>query len=247
MLQSHDMRLRLEYRRSLARMAKVFISRFRRKSLWLLLSLMFAQLALSGCANLARDYLRWPNEVEDQTDYKISTPKRAWVNVPQMTMVIQRDLFPYGVEQTISLPNQTNVMGDNQITLRTRQSAGGEGRLRYEEFMRRVGGPPVPFKDVNAGELLMGEDSLGPYFWAERRIGSSTFCVMALRRISLGARQLPGKADAMDVMLRNCVIGTVDLALLPIMDTSLGVARSGSGGVGGSSRLLSPLAGPSVF
>lgn len=218
-----------------------------RKSRLALIALLGAQLALSGCADLARDYLRWPGQVEDQTDFRRATVGRAWVNVPNMTLVMQRDLFPYGVEQRISLRNPTTVTGDNMMILRSRKNDSGAGRLRYEEFMRRIGGAPAPFNDLNSGELLSGEDSMGTYFWTERRYGSSTLCVLAIRRVSMADRQMPGNADAMDLMLRNCVLGSVEEALAPAMDQSLSVGRSASGGLQGESRLLSPLAGPTRF
>lgn len=218
-----------------------------RKSRWALIGVLGAQLMVSGCADLARDYLRWPVQVEDQTDFQRATIGRAWVNVPNMTLVMQRDLFPYGVEQRISLRNSTTIAGDNMMILRSRKNDSGAGRLRYEEFMRRIGGAPAPFGDLVAGELLSGEDSMGPYFWTERRYGSSTLCVLTIRRVSLAMRELPGQADAMDVMLRNCVLGSLEEALAPAMDHNLSVGRSASGGLTGESRLLSPLAGPTRF
>lgn len=218
-----------------------------RKSRLALIGLLGAQVLLSGCADVARDYLRWPVQVEDQTDFQRTKVARAWVNVPNMTLVMQRDLFPYGVEQRISLRNSTTIAGDNMMILRSRKNDSGAGRLRYEEFMRRIGGAPAPFGDLAAGELLSGEDSMGPYFWTERRYGSSTLCVLAIRRVSMAVRELPGRADAMDVMLRNCVQGSLEEALIPAMDHSLSVGRSASGGLAGESRLLSPLAGPTRF
>ena len=49
----------------------------------------------------------------------------------------------------------------------------------------------------------------------------------------------------MDIMLRNCVIGTAEEALQPLLAASVGsplIARAGAD----QSRLISPLAGPTL-
>jgi hypothetical protein len=104
-----------------------------------------------------------------------------------------------------------------------------------------MGGTPEPFDGLADRDLNTGTDSLGPYFFAERRLGADTLCVLAIRRLDSSARPLPVRADALDVMLRNCVRGSREEALAPISAARLAVGASGG------LLNLSPHAAPQGF
>ncbi|WP_349039251.1 hypothetical protein [Pseudotabrizicola sp. 4114] len=184
-------------------------------------------------------------EVEETTQFVTVPLGQAWVNAPGAVIVTERGLVN-SLEQRIGLVNRTAVRGDNMLTLRARVVQGQqEGRFRFDEFLRRIGGLPDPFSTLKSGDLLTGEDELGPYFWAENRVGGNTICVLGLRRLGTGMRQMPGDTNVMDVMLRNCVAGDAEQALEPIMAASIGyisgvATTQDSRGI----EMLSPLAGP---
>ncbi|MDB5666439.1 hypothetical protein [Cypionkella sp.] len=202
-------------------------------------------MALLGC-NLAPAQLPpFLSDVEDTTAFIAVPTGQAWINAPAAIVVTERGLTN-SREQRIGLVNQTAVRGDNMMTLRARVVDGQmQGRFRYEEFLRRIGGLPAPFTAMKSGDLLTGEDALGMYLWAENRIGSNTICVLGLRRLDTGMRQMPGDTNVLDVMMRNCVNGDVDAALEPMMASSIGnAAGAAAASAEGSIQMLSPLAGP---
>lgn len=201
-------------------------------------------MALAGCVEDARRLLKTESQVEAETPFTALSLRAAWVNAPGAVLVMQRGLRN-GAEQRIGLRNLTTVPGDNIVYLRTRFTEGGTGRLRFEDFMRRIGGAPSPFQDFDPGALVTAEDEAGPYLWAEQRINDSTVCVIGLRRLPSGARQLPDGADVMDILLRNCLQGSAEQALAPLLAGSMGVVP-GAGIGAGTSRMLSPLAAPGL-
>lgn len=185
-----------------------------------------------------------PAEAEETTPFSVVPTGQTWLNVPGATFVMQRGLVNSS-EQRIGLRNQTAVPGDNMMVVRARDTAGQRGRLRFEEFMRRVGGPMTPFEDVTSGEMLDAVDGSGTYFWAERRFGVDTICVLGMRRLDGTGRQLPAGIDVMDILLRNCIRGTTEQALEPLLAAS--VAGGPAFGAGaGQTRMLSPLAAPTT-
>ena len=200
---------------------------------------------LAGC-NVTPPRLAPTLVTTEQTVQFTAVPlQRAWINIPTALVIIQRGLAG-SMEQRIGLPNTSTVQGDNMVLLRARRpDRDRSGRLAFAEFLDRAGGAPAPFATLESGDLLTGEDSLGPYFWAEKRSGNDTICVLALRRLTSGTRQLPRDYNVLDVMMRNCVTGPLDLALAPITATHLGFAYGVSdAATSGKSRMLSPLAGP---
>ena len=48
------------------------------------------------------------------------------------------------------------------------------------------------------------EDSAGAINWTEWTDGAGNTCVLALRRLGPSVRVMPGRAHAMDVVVRNC-------------------------------------------
>lgn len=201
--------------------------------------------ALAGC-NLAMPQLPPGLEEAEQTSQFVTVPRgKAWLHVPSAVVVTERGLVN-SMEQRIGLANRTAVAGDNMITLRARVVPGQtQGRFRYEEFLRRVGGLPQPFAALKSGDLLTGEDELGTYLWAERRMGPDTLCVLGLRRLDSGMQQMPGETNVLDMMMRNCVNGDAERALAPMMAVNIGnMAGAGDGPNTKGIKMLSPLAGP---
>lgn len=197
---------------------------------------------LAGC--VLPDELVFDSQAkfEETTPYTQLAPSQAWINPPGMTFVMARGLLN-SIEQRVGLPNDVPVPGDNLVVLRARVGAGGN--LQFEEFMRRTGGAPMPFQSIGSGDLRSGEDSLGTYLWAEQTFGTDITCVFGLRRLTGAMRELPAEATVMDVMLRNCLRGTAQQALAPMLDASIGVeALAGTGQ--GSTRMMSPLAAPGL-
>jgi hypothetical protein len=87
---------------------------------------------------------------------------------------------------------------------------------------------------------VSGTDSLGSYVYARETIGTNTLCVLVMRRLGVGARPLPRGTQALDVVMRNCVNGTLEQALAPMSGQSLGVSATATGTV----YTLSPHAAP---
>lgn len=199
---------------------------------------------LAGCVVDPGLFLPSQKQVEDDTPFTEVPKGQAWANAPAMTLVMQRGLLN-GSEQRIGLQNDIAVPGDNLLILRSRSGTAALGRLRFEEFMTRVGGAPMPFQALRPGDLLSGEDSLGSYLWTEQILGTEVTCVFGLRRLTPAMRVMPGGSGAMDVMLRNCIRGTTAEALAPMLDASVGV-RLNAGDGGGGTRMLSPLAAPGL-
>lgn len=199
--------------------------------------------ATAGCGSDMDFLTLTPQQIQERTPYTNVAISQAWVNAPGMRSVLQRNLGN-GLEQRISLANDSAVPGDNLILLRTRTGVSGFGRLRFETLMSSFGGLPQPFTGLKSGDLLEGNDGVGSYLWAVETRGSAT-CVLGMRRLNSGMRQLPGNGGVMDLVMRNCVQGTQEDALAPLLADSIGVAPVARDPQG-NSRLLSPLAAPSA-
>lgn len=201
-------------------------------------------MTLSGCALGPDGQLLTQGQAEERVSMQPVPLTQSWINAPDAQLILQRDLG-FGSEQKISLRNRTLVPEDNVIVLRTRSGVSAGGTLRFEEFVRRVGEIPFPFENLSSGELISASDELGSYLWTEKQVGEGTVCVFGIRRLDSSMRQIPAGDSVMDVMLRNCVTGTADDALQPLLAASVGtpsMARSGAE----QSRLISPLAGPTL-
>ena len=165
-----------------------------------------------------------------------------WAREPLALVGMERDLGSED-EQVLGLVNDTTLKGDNFLLfLAGAQDGTDQPAFRLDTFVTRAGGAPSPFAGISDRDLRSGSDIMGSYFWLEYRSGSQTNCVLAIRRLGVGSRILPGRANTMDVMLRNCVLGSIDLALAPILADRIGSAWGASDPA--SSLLMSPLAGP---
>ncbi|MDP3341997.1 hypothetical protein [Frigidibacter sp.] len=208
------------------------------------LPVFFALCAVSACDFAAPELPLRMDQREATTPFQVVPDSQRWVNAPAGIMTLQRDLGPQA-EQKIVLKNATTFRGENVLQMRARgQDPRYVGRLRLEEFMRRVGGAPAPFTEISDSGLQSGEDALGPYFWTEYSTGTSTLCVLGIRRLEPGAWLPPEGLTVLDIMLRNCVSGTAEEALAPMGAAAItGDRPLGQSSTSGS-RMLSPLAGP---
>lgn len=178
--------------------------------------------------------------LEQTAEFAVVPASRAMVHAPDALLVLERTLGA-AVEQRIVLPNTTALRGDNVIHIRAQ--TGGSARLtefNFSELTTRFGGLPAPFQRLTDGMLQSGEDTLGSFVYGRETVGANTLCVLVLRRLTVGARPLPRGTQALDVMMRNCVDGSLEQALAPISERSLGVSGSAQGAV----YTLSPHAAP---
>jgi len=178
--------------------------------------------------------------LENTVEYTVVPATRAMVNAPNALVVFERNLGG-AIEQRIVLPNDTAVRGDNVLHIRAQ--TGDSARLEefnFEEIEARFGGLPAPFERLTVSSLNSGTDALGTYVYGRETLGTSTVCVLVLRRLGVGARPLPRGTSALDVVMRNCVNGSVEQALAPVSERALSV----TGSVGGTNYTLSPHAAP---
>lgn len=189
-------------------------------------------------ANLSFDVL------EKTAQFTLNRREAAWAAPAGMTIVLDRNLGAE-FEQRIGLVNDTTLDGDNFLWLRARVPGGYPvGRFRLVDFLSRVGQVPAPFTAVSDDSLRTGSDALGTYFYLVHRTGGETNCVLAFRRIDGALRQMPRGTSVLEVLLRNCLRGSVEQALAPITDLQIGVSAAAAAPADGGNRMLSPLAAP---
>ena len=177
--------------------------------------------------------------LENTVEFTIVQPSRAMVNAPEALLVFERNLNG-AIEQRIILPNATAVRGDNLLHIRAQTGRSAElTRFDFDEMRARFGGLPPPFERVSASGLNTGSDALGSYVYATESVGAGTLCVLVLRRMGVGARPLPRGTQALDVMMRNCVNGSLEQAMEPMGGRAFGV-----GGASGTIYTMSPHAAP---
>jgi hypothetical protein len=177
---------------------------------------------------------------ENTVEYTLVPPTRAMVNAPTALLVMERTLGR-AVEQRIVLPNDTAVAGDNVIHIRAQTSDSAQlAEFSYDDIEARFGGLPAPFQRQRASSLSSGRDSLGTYVFAREQVGVGANCVLVIRRMGVGARPLPRGTQALDMVMRNCVNGSVEQALAPMGERALAVGGTTTGTV----LTLSPHAAP---
>lgn len=208
------------------------------------LPMLLALCAAAACDFAAPELPLRLDQREAATPFQVVPDSQRWVNAPAGMMTLQRNLGPQA-EQKIVLQNATTFRGENVLLMRARgQDPRHVGRLRLEEFLRRVGGAPAPFTEISDSGLQSGEDALGPYVWAEYSTGTSTLCVLGIRRLEPGAWLPPKGLTVLDIMLRNCVSGTTEEALAPMGAAAITGNRGSAAGNTSGGRMISPLAGP---
>lgn len=213
----------------------------RRRQMPLVMALMAA-----GCAaTFLPDY--GIETMQNTVQFASSRLDRTWAAPSGGMIALDRNLGSER-EQLIGLANDTTLDGDNFIWMRARVPDGYQvGTLMLEDFLSRVGEIPTPFTRLNDQDLRVQNDSLGSYFYVEYRTGTNTNCVLAFRRITSTERLLPNGTNTLEVLLRNCVVGGIEQALLPITDRQMRVSAVATGpSSDGGGRMLSPFAGPLV-
>lgn len=177
--------------------------------------------------------------LERTAEFGVVGASRAMVQAPQALLVLERNLGG-AVEQRVVLPNLTAVRGDNILHLRAQTDLSARSQeFSFDEVATRFGGLPPPFERLQPGGLMSGSDGLGTYVYAREQAGADTICVLVMRRISPQARPLPRGTRALDMVLRNCVVGTLEQALAPMSERSLALAATSGG-----NYTLSPFAAP---
>jgi len=207
---------------------------------------MIVLVLAAGCQPISPNSLLPIEVLQRTTEYVLQRLDRAWAAPSGSLIALQR---PVGneFEQVIGLVNDTTLPGDNQLWLRARVPDGySAGRFRLDEFLGRIGTIPPPFTEVSDRDLRSANDSLGTYFYLVYRTGGEVNCVLAFRRIDGARRLLPQGTSVMEAMLRNCVPGPIETALLPITDRQIGVAAVAAATPDGGNRMLSPLAAPQI-
>ncbi|WP_323037389.1 hypothetical protein [Pararhodobacter sp.] len=178
--------------------------------------------------------------LENTVQYAVVPASRSMVSAPQALVVFERNLGG-AIEQRIVLPNDTTVSGDNVLHVRAQTSDSSRlDQFDFDDLSARFGGMPSPFERLSASGLNSGTDSLGSFVYGTENIGTGTVCVLVMRRLGVGARPLPRGTRALDVVMRNCVNGTVQDALAPMSERALGVSGTAQSGI----HSLSPYAAP---
>lgn len=166
---------------------------------------------------------------EALNEYRIVPSTRAYINTPSALLVMERDLGTT-FEQRVTLPNNTALAGENLILLRaqTPRSASGT-RLVLRDVLAQFGGTPTPFTNITESGLTARSDTYGDITYTVLRPGGDLTCVLAFRRSQIGARALPRGTSSLDIMMRNCVSGSVEDALAPIGPNAFGVGLPRAG------------------
>lgn len=198
--------------------------------LWFAGGLMFCIAALSACQVSAPGRMSSPTELaEALNEYRIVPASRAYINVPNAVLVMERNLGS-ATEQRVTLPNTTSLSGENTILLRAQSPRSASStRLVLRDVLAQFGGTPSPFSNVTDGALTTRSDQYGDITYTVTRPGGDITCVLAFRRSQTGGRALPRGASALDLMMRNCISGSVEQALSPLGPAAfgLGVVRGG--------------------
>jgi len=178
----------------------------------------------------------------DRAQWSIVPQEEAWMNVPEASMVLERR-FADVVEQRVSLPNQTMLAGDNYVHVRAVPPS--DSRIfEIERALELVGGLPAPFTAEEIRVMHSREDSAGAINWTEWTDGAGNTCVLALRRLGPSVRVMPGRAHAMDVIVRNCSADGVEAALRPAGPSAVTLPAAHGAAPGGDILTISPLAAP---
>jgi len=180
------------------------------------------------------------DRLEAVSQYQVVPATRAMVHAPGAVLILERNLDG-ALDQRVILPNDTAVRGDNELRVRAQTAISNNlTEFNFTETVARFGGLPAPFQAVNPAGFSTGSDAMGSFVYAQETMGVDTVCVLALRRIGVGARPLPQGTRALDVMMRNCVRGDARAALAPFGERAVAIGGIAQGDV----LTLSPHAAP---
>lgn len=197
---------------------------------------------LSGCAGVPMQPGAFRTALA-QTPFVQRSLANAWISVPDAELVLERSVGPI-VEQRILLPNVTALPGDNVVLLRAHgASLAANGRFEPAKLLQSINAEIYPFDPIGDLTFFSRDDRLGALNWAEWTDNAGLTCVLVLRRLDAASRIVPAHQAVLDMVLRNCVHGTADEALLPGLPPQAGFAAQ-PGRPGGAPEMLSPLAGP---
>lgn len=178
-------------------------------------------------------------ETQSKSSYARGNLNRIWAEPPGALIMLQRGASG-DYEQLVGLENRTTLKGDNFLWLNANSGSAGQVNkgVDLKRLIARFGPVPSPFSKIDSNSISTGNDGLGAYFWQEYSAGPKTTCVFAMRRLGTGARSVPSGTRVLDLVLRNCVNGSVTDALAPILgsDSAYGTTTSASN--------ISRLAGP---
>lgn len=202
-------------------------------------------LALAACTTGPTLLSVGAEALESATRYSLGRLDRLWATPAESLVMVQRKVAGEN-EQMIGLANDTTLAGDNYLFLIARVPDGlSVGRFSPARIVERMGGAITPFKSVSDNSLRSAKDEVGTYFWLEYRAGGSTNCVLAFRRLEGGNRVLPRGTNAMEALLRNCVVGSIEEALGPITASQISTGALVNSTVSNTgNRMMSPLAAP---
>jgi hypothetical protein len=178
--------------------------------------------------------------LESTVEHALVPAGRAMVHAPQALLVLERDLAG-AVEQRIILPNATAVAGDNVLHLRAQTARSARSQeFGFDEISTRFGGLPAPFERLSPAMLVSGTDALGSFVFARETLPGETVCVLVLRRLPPTARPLPRGTVALDMVMRNCVTGSLEQALAPMDPRLIGLAAAPQGTIYTASPFAAP-------
>lgn len=172
-------------------------------------------------------------------------PSEAWVSVPSARLVLTRSGTEWR-EQKILLANETVLPGDNFVFLRA-VAPGLSMQTRLfdmDSVIAAAGGVPEPFTRDDLRFLKSTSDAAGDLVYAASNNGAGVSCVLAFRGLGAGQRALPGRAERLEIMMRNCVEGPEEDALDELAPALLGFGGPPPTGTGNLTTTLSPLARP---
>lgn len=196
---------------------------------------------LFGCVTFPVDSEEFRN-AQSRAPFVQRLLQHAWVATAESQMIVERAYGPI-TEQRILLTNKTSIRGDNMILLRAHGTElASVGRLRPAVLLRSTDALFPPFTDFNILNFSSRVDMLGVLNWAEWSNNAGLSCVLAFRRLDGASRIIPSGAAVIDMVLRNCVNGSVEQALAPALPAQAGFAATDQ--VQGRPQMLSPLAGP---
>lgn len=169
----------------------------------------------------------------------------AWVNSPRSQLLLERRASGIA-EQRLTLPNHTAQRGENLMHIRAVSREAHAARFDLDRTLGFIDGVPTPFSQGDLDVMLSRVDSAGALHWAEWTNGAGVTCALAFRRLDVGARVLPRGAAALDLVMRNCVNGDIEEALLPVAPQVVAYPAPPGLSDGAPVRTLSPLAAPGI-
>jgi len=177
---------------------------------------------------------------KDVDERRLIAPADLWI-VPKTSSFALSGRLEGDDYQLIGLENKSNMEGDNFLLL----VAKGSRIQKREVFdpasvLGKLNINTAPFYGLKDSELRQRRVGGGKLFWKETGASGKVKCVLGLRRITEEQMSLPRNVFALEMILRNCVIGSFEDALEPILDRGVFYSTNDSP----KPLWISPLAGP---